>query len=108
MATAAGKAKKILKEYGVKECMKEIEEACEFAKFTKNATALANLLQLKAKINGLIIDKMDHRIAGSFQINISGINASREVGPQQIAGGQSESRDNNQLQPIGSGDKELP
>lgn len=95
MASPVGKAKAILKTYGLKECMKEIDEACEFAKFTKNATALANLLMLKAKINGLVIDKMDHRISGSFQINISGINSSRSVDPvlesavivPQISGG---------------------
>lgn len=73
------KAKQILKQYGLKEAMKEIDEACEFAKFTKNATALANLLMLKAKINGLIIDKLDHRMSGSVAINISGINSSRQV-----------------------------
>lgn len=88
-------AKKKLKQYGVEECMKEITEACQFARDTKNATALANLLQLKAKINGLVIDKMDHRISGSFQINISGINPMRSVGPAevvpQIAGGSGES-----------------
>ena len=94
MAGPIGKAKSILKAYGLKEAMKEIDEACEFAKFTKNATALANLLMLKAKINGLVIDKMDHRISGSFQINISGISSSRQVLPAadvvtQITGGTS-------------------
>jgi hypothetical protein len=76
---ATSKARELLKTYGLKEAMLEIDEACRFAMDTKNATALANLLQLKAKINGLIIDKMDHRISGSFQINISGINPSRPV-----------------------------
>lgn len=89
--SAANKAKKILKTYGVKEAMKEIEEACDFARFTKNATALANLLQLKAKINGLIIDKMDHRVSGNFQINIGGIRPRevKEVVLPQLSGGKS-------------------
>ena len=107
MAGPVGKAKQILKAYGLKEAMKEIDEAMEFAKFTKNATALANLLMLKAKINGLVIDKVDHRMSGSFQINISGINSSRAV--QEIAGGQSGSITNNDsVQSLGTGDKEVP
>jgi phage terminase small subunit len=77
--------------YGLLRAMKEIEDAMEFARMTKNATALANLLQLRAKINGLIIDKMDHRISGNFQLNIEGIDQVRQVGEAvvvpQIASG---------------------
>ena len=109
---ARAELNKAKKAYGLEAAMSEIDEAMEFARFTRNATALANLLQLKAKINSLIIDKVDHRMSGSFQINISGINSSRAVLPapdvvQEIAGGQSGSNANDQLQSIGSDDKEL-
>jgi phage terminase small subunit len=67
--------------YGLEMAMKETEEGMEFARATKNATALASILQLRAKLNGLVIEKMDHRMSGSFQINIEGIGPARDVGP---------------------------
>lgn len=65
--------------YNLERAMKEAEEGIEFAKKTENANAYATLVIHRAKLHGLVIDKADHRISGSFQINIEGIDPVRDV-----------------------------
>lgn len=67
--------------YGLKKAMAETEEAMEFARATKNANALASVLQLRAKMNGLVVEKMDHRMSGNLVMHFEGIDNSRAVGP---------------------------
>jgi hypothetical protein len=65
--------------FGLQKAMQEAEDGIKFAVQTENANAYATLVIHRAKLHGLVIDKADHRISGSFQINISGINPSRPV-----------------------------
>lgn len=67
--------------YGLKKAMQETEEGMEFARATKNATALANILQLRAKLNDLIKDRTDIRMTGSLEFRFSGIDNSKAVEP---------------------------
>ena len=53
--------------------MEEAERSMDLAEATGNATAHAKAVELRAKLNGLIIDKMDTRVAAAFTIAISGI-----------------------------------
>ncbi len=50
-------------EYSAEVAMREAEEAIEFAKETKNANALVKAVELRARLNGLIIDRIDQRMA---------------------------------------------
>lgn len=59
-------------EYNLDTAMKEAEEAIEFSKNTKNANAYVKAVELRTKLNGLLIEKHDVRHAG-FQLIISGI-----------------------------------
>lgn len=53
--------------------MNELNDASEFAKATDNATALARTIELKAKLSGLMIDRVDQRQVADFNLHISGI-----------------------------------
>lgn len=59
--------------YGLAEAMKEAADAIEFAKETNNANAYVKAVELRSKINGLIIDKHDVRNLSNFSINIVGL-----------------------------------
>ncbi len=64
-------------QYDAKTAMKELEDSITFAKETKNATAVAKLVELKMKLTGLLIERIDQRQVGSFTVEISGINRSK-------------------------------
>jgi phage terminase small subunit len=53
--------------------MDELEEAMRYSKETGNATAFCRSVELRARLQGLLIERQDHRQIGSFSINISGI-----------------------------------
>jgi hypothetical protein len=72
---ALAKEQKKLQEktgYSAEEGMKEAGQAMEFAKETGNANAYVKAVELRAKLNGLLIEKHDVRAIGDFQINIEG------------------------------------
>lgn len=70
-AAHASLAKKTL--YDSEKAMEELNAAAEFARETKNATALANIMLTKLKLHGLLIERQDVRQLGGFQIQIVGI-----------------------------------
>jgi phage terminase small subunit len=51
----------------------ELNDAIEFARTTRNATALVRAVEMKMKLNGLIIDRSEQKQVGGFQIQILGI-----------------------------------
>ena len=60
--------------YGVDKAMSELEEAMTFAKKTENATAFVRAVELRAKLNGVLVDRLDARVAvGAFVINVEGM-----------------------------------
>jgi phage terminase small subunit len=60
-------------QYTATEAMRELEDGMRFARETKNATALARLIELRMKQSGLLVERSDVRMLGGFQIKISGI-----------------------------------
>lgn len=62
--------------YTAEKAMQEAEEAMAFAKDTGNANALVKAVELRSKLQGLLIEKVQHQGA-PFSINIGGI--SRET-----------------------------
>jgi hypothetical protein len=48
--------------YNGEKCMAECDEGLAFAKATNNANALARLIELKAKLTGLLVQKIDLNI----------------------------------------------
>ena len=64
--------------YNLEKAMKEAEDAMDFAKETKNANAYVKAAELRAKLNGLLIDRHDVRQLGHFEINISGFKHKEE------------------------------
>lgn len=56
--------------YNLKIAMKEAEEAIEFARQTKNANAYVKAVELRSKLNGLLIERVEQRTSG-FQVLIS-------------------------------------
>ena len=74
--------------YTMEVAMSECEEAVEFARGTKNANAYVKALELKAKLNGLLIEKHDHRMVANFAINVEGVRGSALPAPNaQLEGG---------------------
>jgi hypothetical protein len=72
---AIAEARKGLKELGIynlEKAMKEADDVIAFAKETENANAYAKAFELKAKLNGLLVEKHDVRTSG-FVLQISGI-----------------------------------
>lgn len=83
---ALNKLKSQLKEkvgYSLEKVMEETEDAKKFAIQTKNANALVKAIELRAKINGLIIEKHDHRMAANFSIQVEGVRQPKDVGELQ-------------------------
>jgi len=58
--------------YNLQAAMRDALRAEKFAIDTGNANALAKVIEHKAKLHGLLIEKHDHRMAANFQINIDG------------------------------------
>jgi hypothetical protein len=66
--------------FNAEKAMAELIEAMQFARETKNATALARCIELRAKLSGLL-DTRDKGPTAAFQININGIDDT----PQPVA-----------------------
>ena len=62
-----------LTKFGAQKAMVELNECIEFAESTHNATARVKAVELKMKLSGLLVERIDQRQVGSFQINIGGI-----------------------------------
>jgi hypothetical protein len=56
--------------YGLERAMTEAEEAIEFARQTDNANAYVKAVELRSKLNGLLVEKVDVRQSG-FVLNIA-------------------------------------
>lgn len=61
--------------YNIERAMKEADDAIQFSRDTDNANAYVKAVELKAKLNGLLIEKHDIRTAGAFSIVINGLGA---------------------------------
>ena len=65
--------------YSFEKFMGEMNEAMEFAKATKNATALVRAIELKGKANGHVVEKLDSRVhTTGFQLVVSGVEPPKE------------------------------
>jgi hypothetical protein len=64
--------------YDVAKGMQELSDAMVFARQTKNATALARCVELRAKLCGLLDTKEKAPVA-AFAININGVDAPQPV-----------------------------
>lgn len=58
--------------YNLQAAMADAEATIEFARETGNANAMAKAVELKSKLNGLLIEKHDVRQVG-FQIEMKGL-----------------------------------
>jgi phage terminase small subunit len=58
--------------YNLEIAMNEADEAIKFSKETENANAYVKALELKAKLNGLLVEKHEVRSA-AFSISIAGL-----------------------------------
>jgi hypothetical protein len=67
-------------EYTSTLAMEEAKEAMAFAKLTENANAYVKAVELRSKLSGLLIDKLDARI-GSFSIHIDGLDQPAALPP---------------------------
>jgi len=57
--------------YTVERCMVELEKGMSFALDTENASAYVRAVELRAKLAGILVDKLDARLlVGSFEIHI--------------------------------------
>lgn len=54
--------------YDAEAAMKEADEAIKFAKETENANAYVKAVELKAKLQGLLVEKVSHLNAPAFSI----------------------------------------
>lgn len=63
--------------YDAAAMMAELNRTIEFAEKTGNANAMAKAVELKGKLHGLLIERLDQRSVGDFVINISGIDRDR-------------------------------
>lgn len=59
--------------YNLVAAMEETDKAIQEAKDAKQYSAVAKMIEHKAKLNGLLIEKHDHRVAAGFQITIVGV-----------------------------------
>lgn len=59
--------------YTVQLAMDECHAAMEFAQETKNANALVKAIELKTRLNGLLVEKHDHRMIANFSIEIENV-----------------------------------
>lgn len=66
--------------YSLEKAMKEAERSMELAEETQNATAHVKAVELRAKLNALLIERHDVRALTNFKINIVGIPEAKPVG----------------------------
>lgn len=66
--------------YGLEQAMEQAQEAYEFALQTDNANAAVKAAELRAKLNGLLVEKIDVRQSG-FQLVIKGFGSSPPAQP---------------------------
>lgn len=67
-------------EYDFNKFMVEMNEAMQFAKDTKNATALVRAIELKGKASGHIVDRVDSRVqTAGFSLVVEGVAPPRPV-----------------------------
>lgn len=59
--------------YSVEKSMEEAADAMAFAKQTENANALVKAIEHRAKLSGLLVEKVDMRMQGRLSIHISGV-----------------------------------
>lgn len=59
--------------YDAEAMMNELDAAITHAKETENAGAYVKAIELKGKLHGLLIERVDQRQVAAFSINISGI-----------------------------------
>jgi hypothetical protein len=53
---------------------KELDEAAEHARQTENSSALVRAIELKGKLAGILVDRVDARVAvGGFVLNVHGL-----------------------------------
>jgi hypothetical protein len=60
-------------QYDAAAAMAELDESLKFSRETKNATAYARSVELKMRLSGLLIERVDQRNLGAFKIEIGGI-----------------------------------
>jgi len=60
-------------EYNLAAAMKEAEDAMVFARAANQANAYVKAVELRAKLQGLLIERVDQRQVGGFQIRILGV-----------------------------------
>jgi phage terminase small subunit len=65
--------------YGLQEAMQEAQDAIDFARDTDNANAYVKAVELRAKLNNLLVDKIDLSASVGFSINIVGIRRKKEA-----------------------------
>jgi len=63
-------------EYTCEVAMKEAQAALDFAEETGNANAYVKAVELRSKLMGLLVEKIDLRQAIGFQIRIGGLKSS--------------------------------
>lgn len=73
--------------YTAIEAMKEAEMTIQFARETENASAMVKAVELRSKLMGLLVDKIDLRASVGFKVAISGIDDEpvREPEPVEVA-----------------------
>jgi hypothetical protein len=60
--------------YTVDTMMAELGKGMEFALTTENAAAYVRAVELRGKLTGILVDRLDARIAvGGFVVNVSGL-----------------------------------
>jgi hypothetical protein len=59
--------------YTLESGMREAEAAKQFAIKKGNANAYVKAVELKLKLNGLLIEKHDHRMVANFSISVQGV-----------------------------------
>jgi phage terminase small subunit len=69
--------------FNAEKAMSELNDAMTFARETKNATALARCIELRAKLAGLL-DTKDKGSTQAFQININGLEDAPAVTVESI------------------------
>jgi hypothetical protein len=66
--------------YDVHMMFAELGRGMEFAIATENATAFVRAVELRGKLTGILVDRIDARVAvGGFVLNVHGLNADRSL-----------------------------
>lgn len=67
--------------YNGEKCIAECNDGITFARATKNANALARLIELKAKLTGLLVTKLDVTVDNRVDIKQSLVDAKSRARP---------------------------